>query len=52
MNWGGVVFRAVSAMHDGYPEVSQVACLWQSVRFSSQTEKRKLALSRGSIGWI
>lgn len=39
-------------MSHGYPEASQVACLWQSVRFSSHTEKRKLALSRGRVGWI
>lgn len=37
---------------NGYPEASQVACLGQSVRFSSQTEKKKLALSRGRTGWI
>ena len=39
-------------MHYGYPEALQVACLGLSVRFSSQTEKKKLALSRGRTGWI
>lgn len=34
-------------MHYRYPEASQVACLGLSVRFSSQTEEKKLALSRG-----
>lgn len=35
-----------------YSEASQVPCLCQSIRFSSQTEKRKLALSRRRAGWI
>ena len=39
-------------MHYGYPEASQVASLGLSVRFSSQTEKKKLALSGGRTGWI
>lgn len=47
-----VAFRVFLAMHYGYPEASQVACLWQSIRFTSQTEKRKLALSRGRAAWI
>ena len=39
-------------VHYGYPEASQVASLGLSVRFSSQTEKKKLALSGGRTGWI